>query len=1246
MAATKIVLPKTYDTDGLPVESGVMDPRLGVLEPRYLCRTCGGSIEKCPGHFGYIELAKPVINVLFAREIANILKATCKECHKVKIPKEEREKYLKLLQTTKNQNKRDEIIKEIKSKAVSKTQKCPNCGAKQNKIKFIPPYHYREITPQGPINLTASDVRERLEEIPDEDAYLLGFDIENNRPEWMVLTDLPVPPLPVRPSIVLEKGGRAEDDLTHKLVDIVRVNNNLRESIDSGTPQHIIDDLWNLLQYHVATYFDNNLSGVPSAKHRTKRPIKGIAQRLEGKEGRFRSNLAAKRVDFSARTVISPDPLLDINEVGVPFEIAKTLTIPVTVSELNIEEAKTLVALGPKNHPGAKYVERTDGTKVDLRFISDLAAFAENISPGYKIGRYLMDGDVVLFNRQPSLHRISMMGHRVKVLPYKTFRLNLAVCPPYNADFDGDEMNLHALQTLDSRVEAEELMLVEKNIISPRFGGALVGGILDHITGSYLLTRRDTLLSKKELGLLLSSLVDYDEIPEPAILEPKEYWTGKQVFSLLLPKDLNFKLKASVYIPKTETGKEGEEFIEDTVVIVKNGELLTGVIDTAAIGAIVESGLTLLDVIANKYGGERAREFLNKYTKVTLRFLSGRGFTLGLDEEDLPPEIKEKVKEIILEGYREIEKLLELFNKGEFQPLPGRTKEETLEIKVGGILSNCREKIGKEVSKSLDVDNSIVVMTSTKAKGSAINIGQMAGSVGQQSLRGRRISEGYIRRALPHFKKGEKRAKSRGFVESSYKRGLTPTELYFHAMAGRESLVDKAIRTADSGYLQRRLMNAFQDLRIENDGTVRDSEGKIISFLYGDDGVDVTKTYHGEPVLFNELEETIANDENKVKKGMSNKNKQKLVEKELKDLPERIRNETLKIVTKHKINKETLTKILKTVKNSYLHALVDPFEPIGVVTAQSIGEPSTQLTLRTFHFAGVAEKNITLGFPRLKEVLDMRKKPSTPSMTIYLDEEHRKSRDKALKIAEKIRSLTLKDIIEKIEIEPLSREMVLTLKEELINQKGIDLKKVKSMISKKMKGEVKEERNSLIVQSGIDSYRKFKEAYTKLLDTTVYGVKGITKTLIKEKAGEYVIETEGSNLKVVLKMEGVDRNRTTTNDILEIYNELGIEAARAAIINEIKSVLENQGIKINIRHILLAADTLTFTGDLKQVGRYGVTGEKGSFLARASYEITVKTLAEAAIKGEEDELPGVVERVIAGVPIQVGTGAVELYAAF
>src|SRR5467141_2084301 len=497
LSAVEVQAADTYDEDGVPIVSGLMDGRLGTLEPRQKCKTCGNTASACPGHFGHIELAEPVIHVSFAKLIHRLLSITCRNCGRILLSEEKIEKFkvrhadLKQRLNTVPDAFLDESIKDAK-----KAQQCPHCGQKQYPIEHGKPTTFHEIVAEGgAVRLTPSTVRERLERIPDDDLILLGMDPKAARPEWAVLQVMPVPPLTVRPSITLESGIRSEDDLTHKIVDILRVNQRVREAKESGTPHLIVQDLVDLLHYHVTTYFDNEVSGIPQAHHRSGRPLKTLSQRLKGKEGRFRGSLSGKRVDFPSRTVISPDPSLDIAEVGIPFEVAKKLTIPDKVSGWNIESLKKLVVTGPFEHPGANYVIRPDGVKIRLDFASDRKALADSLAPGYIVERHLMDGDIVLFNRQPSLHRMSVMAHSVRVLPYRTFRLPPSLCPPYNADFDGDEMNLHVPQSEESRSEALMLMRVQDQILSPRYGGPIIGGIRDFITAAFLLTRDETTLT-------------------------------------------------------------------------------------------------------------------------------------------------------------------------------------------------------------------------------------------------------------------------------------------------------------------------------------------------------------------------------------------------------------------------------------------------------------------------------------------------------------------------------------------------------------------------------------------------------------------------------------------------------------------------------------------------------------------------------------------------------------------------------
>ena len=852
LSVTAIVTPDTYDEDGMPIRGGLMDRRLGTIEPGVKCETCGNTVARCPGHFGHMELARPVIHVGFVKLIHLTLRATCRKCGRLLLPEEEIEKYRERLKRYREKwpPLAQALVNKVRRKAIKVTE-CPHCHMPQAKIRLEKPYTFYEEQEDGSlVRLTPSEIRARLERIPDNDAELLGFDPQYARPEWMVLTVLPVPPIQVRPSITLETGIRSEDDLTHKLVDIIRINERLRENIEAGAPQLIIDDLWDLLQYHVATYFDNEIPGIPPAKHRAGgRPLRTLAQRLKGKEGRFRGSLSGKRVDFSARTVISPDPNISINEVGVPVDVAKVLMVPEKVTEWNIEEMRRLVVNGPEKYPGANYVIRPDGSRVDLRFVRDRKALAESLAPGYIVERHLRDGDVVLFNRQPSLHRMSIMAHKVRVLPYKSFRLNLCVCPPYNADFDGDEMNLHVPQNEEARAEARILMLVQEHILSPRYGGPIMGAIHDYVTAAYLLTKKTTLLTKKEVSHLLVTAGYKGPLPEPAIKKPVELWTGKQIFSLFLPKDLNYVKLASACNKCDKCLKE--ECPSDSYVLIRNGELLTGVIDKNSVGA--EKPENLLHVLARDYGSDKAREFMDRVFRMLLTFLDKVGFSMGIDSLYLPPEAEERIKGVLREAEEKVRKIISDYEKGLLEALPGKTLEETLETLIMEALSEARDRAGSIASKYMGLGNEAVIMARTGARANIINITQMTALLGQQSIRGERIKRGYMSRTLPHFGKHDIGPKARGFVYSNFRRGLTPTEFFFHAMGGREGLVDTAVRTAQSGYMQRRLINALQDLYVAYDGTVRTAQGRLIQLKYGEDGVDPAKSFHGRSVNLDKI---------------------------------------------------------------------------------------------------------------------------------------------------------------------------------------------------------------------------------------------------------------------------------------------------------------------------------------------------------------------------------------------------------
>src|ERR671913_1713097 len=956
-SVAEITAPETYDEDGMSVQGGLMDSRLGTLEPGQKCATCGNTSARCPGHFGHIELAEPVLHIAFIDDIHKLLLITCRSCNKIKLHPEELAKYKNIRDAKAAyavimlENIKEEIIERAK-----KVKTCPHCSKEQHDLIFTKPTIFVERTDAGENRLLPITIRKRLVHIPDADLILLGYDPSTARPEWFVLQVLPVPPVTVRPSIILETGIRSEDDLTHKLVDIIRVNQRLKESKEAGTPPLIVQDLVDLLQYHVTTYFDNEVSGIPQAHHRSGRPLKTLTQRLKGKEGRFRGSLSGKRVDFSSRTVISPDPNLAISNVGVPVDVAKKLTIPETISQWNIERLREHVVNGPNTYPGANYIIRPDGVKIRLDYVNDRRVLADSIAPGFMVERHLSDGDIVIFNRQPSLHRMSIMAHYVRVLPYRTFRLHPAVCPPYNADFDGDEMNLHVPQSEEARSEAALLMSVQDQLISPRYGGPIIGGIRDFITGAYILTSDESFLSKEEF-FNLALLGGYAGVlPEPkGENDGTKLYTGKQLFSLFLPKDFNFIITSKWNKSIKGEGKD---------VVIKNGELISGVIDKASIGA--EEPDSVLHRIAKDYGNDVAQKFLNSILIMLKTFITHRGFTYGYSDLWLSEETHKEITEVIKKAYDKIGELIQQYKEGTLPLTRGLSPEEALELYLVNELSRARDRAGRTADRAFPNDNSGVIMASTGARGSTLNIGQMTAALGQQSIRGKRIQKGYHNRSLPHFKKSDANPDSKGFIKSNYRDGLSPLEFFFHAMGGREGLVDTAVRTQQSGYMQRRLINALEHLKIEYDHTVRDPHGNIVEYLYGEDGIDPAKSDHGEAVNISRLieAESIVDEGRKAIEDVT----KDIISKYAGSLNPRLRNSLETALFENRLSKDGVEKVMKKVLDLIDRALAEPGEAVGVVTAQSIGEPGTQMTLRTFHFAGVKERNVTLGLPRLIEL--------------------------------------------------------------------------------------------------------------------------------------------------------------------------------------------------------------------------------------------------------------------------------------
>jgi DNA-directed RNA polymerase subunit A' len=1106
LSVAKIVTPELYDIDGYPVDGGLMDLRLGAIDPGVRCRTCGGRLKECLGHPGSIDLARSVIHLKYVPMIELGLRCFCNDCGKLLLSDKDLTKY--------TPSQRIKKSKDFK--------KCPHCQALQEKTKLDKPTNFY----RGKTRLFPTEIREILVNIPDEELKKIGIHPQNFRPEWAILTILLVPPVTVRPSIILESGERSEDDLTHKLSDIIRANQRLWENLNAGAPEVIIEDLWDLLQFHITTFFDNTVTRIPPARHRSGQPLKTITERIKGKEGRIRKNLAGKRVNYSGRTVISPDPAMQINEIGVPYEIAKVVTFAETVNDLNLEKLKKMVMRG-EEYPGANYVIRPDGKR--KKITNDLKEEIVNeLVPGYKVERHLENGDIVLFNRHPSLHRGSLMAHYVKVLPGRTFRLHPAAKTPYNADFDGDEMNLHSPQTEEARAEAKILLEVKKNLISPKNNTNWIGCISDSITGGYLISLRD--FSREEANQLLYSSGIEGEISKKTI-------SGNEIYSKILPKiDFN------------------QESIK-----IKDGEIIKGIPDKTLFGD--EDGLLVKDIDA-KFGRNVAFDTIRKAFNLGKNYLTNRGISVSLEDFDVEQRIFDLSEEIVHKAEERTSEIIEEYNKGTLEVIQGKTPEESREIKILKVLNEVRTKIGEIVKAEFPKDNPVTHMIKSGGGGNILNITQMACCVGQQDLGGRRIDLGYTDRTLSFFKKGDLNPKARGFVRSAFMKGLKPEEFFFQAMTGRASLMDTALRTPKSGYLYRRLANALQDLRNEYDGTVRDSNNNIIQFLYGDDGLDVTKLHTG----------------GKLEAG----------------------------------------------------------EAIGIIASQSFGEPSTQMVLRTFHFAGVTEMQVTQGLPRLIEIFDARKKPSSPKMEIYLKKEYNNEKD-ARMFAEKIKEVTVSDLASEISIDFSDKKIEIKVSKDGLKKSHYNLSKVTEKL-KELGFAAKEKTEAISINAPELNFKELYKLKEKLKKTVISEIKGIRQILIIKRENDYVVMTLGTNLKKILEMKEVNAQKVTSNDLHEVADVLGIEAARQLIMNEIQEVLNTQGLDIDKRHLKLVSDAMTNTGEVKGVTRIGIIAQKSSILARATFETPVKQFVNATIKGNKDQLTSVIENVILNQPVPVGTG--------
>jgi len=844
----------TFDTyeGNMPKNNGLFDHNMGSIDAAIICPIDEKKAELCPGYFGKIDLALPVFNYHFMSIIEKVLKCVCFHCSKLLIDRND-PTILKELNSKKG-NSRFKAICEL----CSKNKKCiynGGCQALQptkyirktkennNIIKIYAEFAqntFKDSEKASNVqNFTPLVVYQIFKKIKDEDVDFLGLSSKYSRPEWMIINSLTIPPPSVRPSIRQSDNQRSEDDLTYGLAMIVKANKMLKNAIENNpSNKKNIENFQGNLQYHISTYMDNEIPGVGQQTQRsTYRPLKAITQRLKGKEGRLRMNIMGKRVDYSARTVISVDPNLDIDQWGVPEKIAMNLTFPEIVNKYNIEKLRNMVLNGPNKYPGAKTV--TKGKYGNQRNISlkhiDVVKVANELEIGDTVHRHLLDGDPCLFNRQPTLHKMSMMTHKIVILPYSTFRLNVTVCQPYNADFDGDEMNMHIPQSLQTQTELEKISLVHENLISPGNSKPSIEIVQDTLVGAYLLTIKDNKLNQSQMyNYMMFDKKFNGKLPEPEFVENGiKYWSGKQLFSLVLP-DINISQLKNVKII--------------------HGSITDGYLSKDSLG---KDQAGIIKQIFNVYGTGECVKFLNNTQKLITRWMMDHSFSISFGDSILNKEERNKVIDLNKKYYEDVYDILKMAHYGTYATeLDDSMKYMKMEGDIKKILSECSEEIKKTVMKNISKSNGFYISGDwggAGSKGTSTNMQQILGCVGQQDIWGSRIENGFSERTLPHFHKNDIGPSAKGFCKNSYIQGLSPSEMFFHAMGGRTGSIDTAIQTAESGYISRKLIKAAEDLMVNYDLSVRNANGNIIQFAYGDDNMDPTKLEHISKIELYEL---------------------------------------------------------------------------------------------------------------------------------------------------------------------------------------------------------------------------------------------------------------------------------------------------------------------------------------------------------------------------------------------------------
>lgn len=1023
------------------------DARMGVLENGVACGTCGGDNEECPGHFAHIVLPIPVYNPVFLTlSIQNnftlkILQSVCPTCARPRLLPDhaEMQNILRIKGSKRLRAFAEKCKKVIECPWSDCAEPLPWFDLNKNKDEVRRHYGNKEKS----VVFTAGETLNVFIRIPNETVSLLGFNeklawnklftdeenlngedsfhVHQFRPESLIFTIVPVIPPFSRP-FVIRDGQKCDDDLTDKYNSILKMCIKLLEDdkLESTAPVKGRRRTGKLsavdrqkveceLQNHIWTMINNKAE--KSKLSSGGRPHKCLWSRTQGKDGRVQTNVAGKRTDFSARSVIvGGGIMLELDYLGVPRVIAEELTKRELVKDWNHAYLQDLVSQGRVN----RVIRR--GEVKRLNTLPD-GGSKFTLATDDVIERQLRDGDIVLFNRQPTLRLESMIAFKVKIVEGYAFRLGLCWTSSFNADFDGDEMNLHVPQSIGATAEAEVLMRAAVHIVTGQSNGPVNGIVQDGLIGSYILTNgwegteTDTMVKATTFAQCIIgakiSIERYSDLLLRAAKYYPDYITLNDdgISAKITATEVPGKLFASILLPanfcytrETDTNPRFPKVkIEDGVVLPDSGPLCKKIIGGRA--------SSVIHALWKDYSPEVALIFLSETQQLVDRWLPTHGFSMGIS--DCLATSRDDVARVIAEMQAKVNAVLE---KCHGEP------DDASEAEINSIL-NSAMNVGLRLAKTSMAKgdrNALNIMRNSGAKGSLVNLIQIVAFVGQQNIDGRRIPANMSdnTRTLPHYEPGDHSAEARGFVEHGYLEGLTPQEVFFHAAGGRVGIIATAIKTAATGYIQKRICRKVEDFRVETDGTVRDANGRIIQFLYGDDGMDPKKLCYSRgaehPFFINpyNLSRRLNSDARREGLVSEDEETRSLRSEEVELLlefinagPPKMKTQVTETATANA--RMTLASCLKgvelyeckipifcaEVRGMYETSKAQYGDMVGLMAATSIGEPTTQMTLNTFHGAGLKGKDVSLGVPRFDELLNATKsdKQKRGSCTMYFD---------------------------------------------------------------------------------------------------------------------------------------------------------------------------------------------------------------------------------------------------------------------